>query len=80
MTRLKKSVSRVTADKVMEAGKVRQIIVTLEAPNLLYFRAKGCRKRYVLTAVVCYLMAVKAELRQKEREKKQTKKIRKGQK
>ena len=67
MTNLKKPISRVTNGKLHEAGKPRKIVITLEPPNLLYFRAKGCRKRYCLTAEACYMLAVEAEVRSKKR-------------
>jgi hypothetical protein len=67
MTTLKKPISRVSTGKIREAGKVRDIIITLETPNLLYFRAKGCSKRYSLTAETCYLLAVEAEVLAKKK-------------
>ncbi len=79
-TDLKKTVKRVSSDLVREAGKIRQIVVSLEPPCLLGFRAKGCRKTYYLTAEVCYSLAIKAHVldlkRQKAKEKKEKRKIR----
>ena len=49
MTNLTKKVRRLSAGKVFEAGKFRQIVVTIEPPCLLKFRAKGCRRSYSLT-------------------------------
>lgn len=75
---LKKTVKRVSSDLVREAGKIRQIVVSLEPPCLLGFRAKGCRKTYYLTAEVCYSLAVKAHVldqkKQKAKERKQNRK------
>jgi len=69
MTNLKKPVSRLSHGLIREAGAHRQIVITLEPPDLLYFRAKGCRKRYVLTADVCYALAVKAHVRDQKKQK-----------
>lgn len=54
MTELTKTVQRISADFVHEAGKVRPIVITLEPPSVLGFRAKGCRKTYKLTSEACY--------------------------
>ena len=61
MTNLKKPVKRVSRGLVREAGKLREVVVILRPPNVIGFRAKGCRKEYQLTAEACYLMAVTAE-------------------
>ena len=76
MTTLKNPVSRETAGLVREAGKVRPVITTLKPPNLIGFRAKGCRKTYWLTTDACYSMAVKAELADQKRKKKKQKRNR----
>jgi len=69
MTELKKPVRRVSGDSVFEAGKLRPVIITLEPPCVLKFRAKGCKKTYSLTIAACYSMAVKADIEAKKREK-----------
>ena len=77
MTDLKKPISRVQAGKVYEQSKYRPIVITLEPPSLLGFRAKGCRKTYYLDATACYTMAVRAHVieqkKKKEREKQKRK-------
>lgn len=67
MTDLKKPVSRVSRATVLEQGRRRQIIITLEPPSLLWFRAKGCRHSYALTADACYQLAVKAAVMAQQR-------------
>jgi hypothetical protein len=69
MTNLTKQVSRVSAGTVREAGKTRQVVVTLKPPNLLGFRAKGCRQTYRFTTDACYTAAVKAEVADQQRQK-----------
>jgi len=75
-TALKKPVRRESAGLIREAGKLRQIIVSMEPPYLLGFRAKGCRKTYYLTAETCYQLAVKAHLLDERRQKAKAKKKR----
>lgn len=77
MMYLTKPVSRVSNGLIKEAGKHRQIVITLKPPSTLGFRAKGCRKTYYLTAEACYIMAVKAELADQRRQKQKGKKHRK---
>ena len=67
MTDLRKPVSRVSHATVHEQGKHRQIIITLVPPSVLWFRAKGCRRSYALTADACYQLAVKAAVMAQER-------------
>jgi len=67
MTDLRKPVSRVSRATVHEQGRHRQIIITLEPPSVLWFRAKGCRRSYALTAEFCYQQAVKASVAAQER-------------
>ena len=74
MTNLNKPISRVSNGFVREQGKAREIVIILEPPNVLYFRTKGCRKRYALTAEVCYTMAVKAHVRDAKKQKAKEKK------
>jgi len=73
---LKKPVSRQSYGLVREAGKVRQVIIILQPPNLIGFRAKGCRTVYHLTADACYTLAVKAQAAALQREKLKDKKQR----
>ena len=79
-THLTKPVTRISRGKVREAGKPRNIVVILRPPNVIGFRAKGCRKEYQLTTEACYTMAVRAEvtaakrLKAKERAKKRKRK------
>jgi len=68
-TILRKPVIRVTRGKVREAGKLREVIVILRPPNVIGFRAKGCKKEYQLTAEACYWMAMKAEHMYKKKKK-----------
>jgi hypothetical protein len=75
MTNLNRPLSRVSKGTVKEAGKVRNIIVILRPPNVIGFRAKGCRKEYQLTIDACYWMAVKAEERAQHKEKLKQKKL-----
>jgi len=74
MTNLTKPVTRTSNGLVREAGKVREVVIILRPPNIIGFRAKGCRKEYQLTADVCYTMAVKAHVLAEKREKKRQKK------
>lgn len=79
MTDLKKNISRVSRGLIREAGQHRQIVIELAPPDVLYFRAKGCRRKYSLTAEACYIMAVKAHVAdEKKRKKAEKKKLRKG--
>lgn len=78
MTDLKKPVSRVSRGLIRESGKLRQIVITLEPPSLLYFRAKGCRKRYPLTAEACYMTAVKVHVADLKKQEAKAKKKKKG--
>ena len=74
MTDLKTPLSRVSAGIVREAGKPREIVVILRPPNVIGFRAKGCRKEYQLTTEACYTLAVKAEVAAERRAKRKQKK------
>ena len=77
-TRLNKPVTRESEAVVREAGQIRQIIVSLEPPFLLGFRAKGCRKTYYLTAQACYAMAIRAYALDQKKQKAQNRKQRRG--
>jgi hypothetical protein len=68
MTTLHKPVRRVTTGLVREAGQARNVVVIMRPPNLLGFKAKGCRKEYVLPVETCYVMAVRAYAASKKRE------------
>ena len=69
MTNLSKPVSRVSRGLVREAGKLREVVVILRPPNVIGFRAKGCRKEYQLTAEACYTMAVRAHVAEAKKRK-----------
>jgi len=75
MTNLKKQIRRTTNGVIREAGKTRPIIVILEPPNLIGFKAKGCKKIFWLTVETGYVMAVRIEVLAKQREKAKKKKI-----
>lgn len=79
MTRVTKPISRVTSSLIRERGKNREIVVHIE-PRRIGFRAKGCKRIYWLTADSCYVLAVRAKVRddkkQKAKEKKERKKLR----
>lgn len=77
MIHLKRTIKRVSAGMVREAGKVRPVVISLEPPCVLGFRAKGCRKTYKLTADACYWLAVKADRQDKARREHKQKKIKK---
>ncbi len=73
-TKLNSSVTRESYATVRESGQDRQIIITIEPPSLLKFRAKGCRRSYALTANACYMLAVKAHVEHERNEKRKAKK------
>ena len=77
MTNLSKPVKRISKGFVHESGKVREVVVILRPPNILGFRAKGCRKEYQLTTDGCYTLAVKAHVLAEKRQKAKNKKKRK---
>jgi hypothetical protein len=80
-TILKNPVTRISNGQVREAGQLRDIIVILRPPNVIGFRAKGCRKEYQLTTEACYTMAVRAHVQAERRDKQKQKRLkRKGQK
>jgi len=74
MTDLKKTVKRVSAGVVREAGRLRKVVVILESPNVIKFRAKGCRRSYSLTTDACYHLAIKAHVQDQKRQKTKKKK------
>jgi hypothetical protein len=69
MTKVKKPVYRETVGGILERGKVRPVIVSVEPPNIIGFRLKGMRTTYHLTAEGCFLQAVKAKVSADKREK-----------
>lgn len=75
MTDLRKPVKRVSSGLVREQGKPREIVIILRPPNLIGFRAKGCRREYQLTAEACYTMAVRAHVMEQKKAKKKAKKL-----
>ena len=77
MTDLRKAVKRVSRGRVHEAGKQREVVVILRPPNVIGFRAKGCRKEYQLTTDACYSLAVKAHVADQKYRAKSRKKINK---
>ena len=50
MTERTKTVQGISAGVVHETDKVQPIVIMIEPPSVLAFRAKGCRKTYKLTA------------------------------
>jgi len=67
MTDLTKPVKRVTNGVVRESGRLRDIVVILRPPNLIGFRAKGCRKEYQLTTDALYSLAVKCHVAEEKK-------------
>jgi hypothetical protein len=78
MTNLNKPIKRVSAGIVKEAGMAREVVVILRPPNVIGFRAKGCRREYQLTTEVCYSMAVKAHVADQRRQKQKEHQIKRG--
>lgn len=76
MTSLSKPVKRVSSATVREQGRPRQIVVILRPPNVIGFRAAGCRTEYQLTLEGCYTMAVRADIAARQKAKAQTRKVR----
>ena len=67
MTILTKPVKRETSGLVLDRG-MRRVLVTLEPPNVLAFRAKGCRRTYRLTVEAVFTLAVQAHVAAVKRE------------
>lgn len=59
MTPLKKSVTRLSTDRLGRFG--RQLVVILGPGELIGFREHGCRKVYTTTIGACAAMAVKQQ-------------------
>lgn len=74
MVDLKKVIRRVSSDVIKDGGISGPIVIELRPPNLLCFRIKGCRREYILTAGVGYVMAVRAQALSEEKAKKVRKK------
>jgi len=62
VTIIGRPVRRETFGSVHERGKRRNVIVILEPPNLISFRAKGTRRTYALTTDACWTYAVKVQV------------------
>lgn len=75
MTRLRKPITRTHCGTIKDGGKELPITVTLSRPNLIIFRAKGRHQTYTLTTDVGYKLAVEAQVRDKERQKKREKQL-----
>ena len=69
-------VYRETVGGIFSTGKTRPVIVSIEPPNVIGFRLKGMHKTFYLTAEICFLQAVKAQLMADKREKAKNKKTR----
>lgn len=68
-TKCKKPVYRETHGGILERGKVRPVIVSVEPPNRVGFRLKGMRTTYYLTAEAIFMQAVQAKVAADRREK-----------
>ena len=60
-TKLKNKVVRLSRDTVFKAGKVREIVVKLEPPTLICYRAAGCCRWTKHTVRQGYDLAAKLE-------------------
>lgn len=69
MTKVRKTVYRETVGGILERGKNRPVIVSIEPPNIIGLRLKGMRKTFYLTAEGCFMQAVKAHVAAEKREK-----------
>jgi uncharacterized ParB-like nuclease family protein len=76
-TKCTRPVYRETHGGIYDRGKTRPVIVSVEPPNVIGFRLKGCRKTYYLTAEGCFMKAVQAAVAAEKREKAKAKKKRK---
>lgn len=74
MTELHKPVTRATGAIVRDRGRYRQLIATLQPPNVLRLRAKGCRQTYSITLQACYVLAVRAEVEDQRKQKRKRRK------
>lgn len=68
-TKCTKPVFRETHGGILERGKVRPVIVSIEPPDVIGFRLKGMRTTYYLTAGGCFMQAVKAKIAGEKKEK-----------
>lgn len=80
MTSLTKPVRRESSAVIRERGQSRPIIITLEPPCLLKFRAKGCKRSYAITANQAYCLAVRTYIAAEKAKKAKEKKERRGKK
>jgi len=70
-TRLTKPVSRVSGEVIRDAGKFRQLVVTIYPNGLIGLRPQGTRREETLSIPWVYLRAVEARvLREKEAKRK----------
>lgn len=76
-TKCTRPIYRETFGGILERGKIRPVIVSVEPPNVIGFRLKGMRTTYYLTAEGCFMQAVKAKVAGDKREKAKAKKARK---
>jgi len=68
-TKCTRPVYRETHGGILERGKTRPVIVSVEPPNVIGFRLKGMRTTYYLTAEGCFMQAVKAKIAQDKKDK-----------
>ena len=74
MTELNRPVHRTSSALRHEAGKTRNIIISLSPPAYIGLRLSGTKTTYWLDAEVAYEVAVKAMMQQIEREARKIKK------
>ena len=60
--KLKQKVERETSATVFERSRRREVIVSIEPPDLVGFRLKGTRRTYYLPADALYCAALKADV------------------
>lgn len=77
MTKLSKTVQRETSATVRDAGRVRQVIVSLEPTCLIGLRLKGTRTTYYLDAAGAWYAAVRAQAAADARDRRQKRRQRK---
>ncbi len=70
MTKIKTKVERETFGTIFSQGKEREVIVTLQPPNVIGFRLKGSQDTYYLTTEGCYMVAIQAEAASAKRARK----------
>ena len=52
---------------IFQGGKDREVIVTLQPPNVVTFRLKGCRQTFSLTTDALWFRAVAASVETEKR-------------